>query len=325
MSIDTATEPSAGSIGAAFKPRRLGHTNCQVSDLEQSIKFYNDIIGYDVVYRKTNSDGKVVGGFFSNGNTYHDLAVFVNEAPGVLNHPAYECSTEVDLIAGYRLAVEAGVHFDIADHVVARSLYSRDPDGQMVEVYADTTPEWRENRGDGRTVGPDSLDWTPGDPGRFGRPLDAHNYPVDVEFVRLEHSVFQAKRMLYVALATQDLARLVDYYVSRVGLHVLLERDGYAVLAGTTEEPSVVLLEAGAGESVGMHHMGTEVFSLERGFARLAERGLDVDAFKVDDTLAVIADPDGLVVSLFEEQSISAEGIFEIAKKLRGRPVSKAL
>lgn len=315
MPTNTLAKDDNGTIGSAFQPRRLGHTNVQVSDLEQSIAFYNGVIGFDVVYRKVSAGGKVVGGFFSNGNTYHDLACFEHDVAGVLNHPAFECSTEADLLAGYRRAVETGTEFRTSDYVVARSLYTRDPDGGRVEIYSDTTPDWRQLRGDGRTVGHDSRPWTPGDPGHY-TPHVAHNYPVDPELVRLDHSAFQAKRMRYAAIATHDLARMLAFYEQFVGLHVLDSGTDYVVLGGTTEQPSLALYEVADTAPTGMHHMGCEVWSLEAGLARLAERDAPPPAFKIDDTLVVISDPDGIVLSLFEDSQVDTAGVSEIARKL---------
>ena len=62
-----------------FRARRLGHANLFVTDVERSLDFYNRVVGIEEVYRKaapTDLQGPAVGGFLSNGNTHHDIAVF---------------------------------------------------------------------------------------------------------------------------------------------------------------------------------------------------------------------------------------------------------
>ena len=51
------------------------------------------------------------------------------------------------MVDGYNRANAAGVPFSfVMDHDVARSLYQHDPDGNMVEIYADVEKDWRAMR-----------------------------------------------------------------------------------------------------------------------------------------------------------------------------------
>lgn len=318
---DQASVITEGSIGRAFKPRRLGHTNINVAKLAKSIEFYQEVVGFDLVYRKlapsTGAEENVVGAFFSNGNTYHDLACFEDGVGGKLNHSAFECPTEVALLAGYERAVEAGVAFKTSDHVVARSLYTSDPDGNGVEMYSDTTPEWRRLRGDGRTVPAESLPWTPGDPSNYTS-LDAENYPDDPVLVRLEHSAFQAKRMRYAALASHDAENLVAYYRAVVGLELLAEGSDHAVLGGSIGAPSIVVYQVPASAKTGFHHMGVEVWDVEAGLSRLEERSRDSSprGVQLGEGAAVLRDPDGIPVALIDSALAGAGGVSEVAAKV---------
>ena len=167
-----------------FRARRLGHANLFVTDVERSLDFYNRVVGIEEVYRKAaptdDLQGPAVGGFLSNGNTHHDIAVFRHPSAPTLNHLAFELECEADLIEGYRIAVDAGTTFRVSDHDITRSLYTRDPDGNGIEIYSDSTKEWRKLRGDGRTVRYGEAPWTPGDPPRF-TPADSRNYHEDPE------------------------------------------------------------------------------------------------------------------------------------------------
>ena len=52
-------------------PRRLGHVNLFVSDLEQSMAFYENVAGFHEIFREAD----IQAGFLSNGNTHHDFGL----------------------------------------------------------------------------------------------------------------------------------------------------------------------------------------------------------------------------------------------------------
>ena len=54
-----------------FKPRRLGHVNLYVGDLNSSTDFYTNVAGIELVRREPGIDAV----FVSNGNTHHDVAL----------------------------------------------------------------------------------------------------------------------------------------------------------------------------------------------------------------------------------------------------------
>ena len=54
-----------------FRPRRLGHANLYVSELERSMAFYNQVVGLEEVVREP----AIHAGFLSNGNTHHDIGM----------------------------------------------------------------------------------------------------------------------------------------------------------------------------------------------------------------------------------------------------------
>jgi catechol 2,3-dioxygenase len=89
--------------------------------------------------------------FFSLGN-HHDFALLsVGEggpdspadAPGLF-HVAFRIGESVDDLREAKKHLEAnGVTIAvIADHTVTKSLYFADPDGNMVELYVDTSDVW---------------------------------------------------------------------------------------------------------------------------------------------------------------------------------------
>ena len=59
------------NVQPRFRPRRLGHVNLWVSDLERSIRFYEDVCGIELVRRERD----ILIAFHSNGNSHHDIGI----------------------------------------------------------------------------------------------------------------------------------------------------------------------------------------------------------------------------------------------------------
>ena len=120
-----------------FHPRRLGHANLFVTDLDRSMHFYKTIVGLEEVYVRP----PVMAGFLSNGNTHHDVGLVDihgpagwKQAPG-LNHVGLELEDEVDLVESFNAMTRDKVPFDrAADHDIAHAVYLRDADGNQIEM-----------------------------------------------------------------------------------------------------------------------------------------------------------------------------------------------
>lgn len=298
-------------VSALFRARRLVHANIFVTDLDRSMEFYKKVVGLEEVYRKAPEkapDAPAYAGFLGNGNTHHDVALMAMGRPPELNHFAFELESEADLLEGYQLSVEAGQVFQASDHDVSRSLYSSDPDGNGIEIYADITKEWRTIRGDGRTVRDAAFPWTPGDPPRFG-PAEARNYHEDPEIRRVEEAIFHPKRITHALIVTEDLARLCHYYTTAVGFELASgSPDGpYAVLSGTTGGRHLTLFRSEEGRPAGLHHFGFEVWDekdLDESESRLRDAGLK-PAFSLDHPAkrsVFIRDPDGFLIEFYVDR-----------------------
>ena len=288
-----------------FRARRLGHANLFVTDVERSLEFYNRVVGLEVVYKKAAVDdleGPAVGGFLSNGNTHHDIAVFRHPDAPKLNHLAFELECEADLVEGYRAAADADFEFRVADHDITRSLYTRDPDGNGIEIYSDSTKEWRKIRGDGRTVRYGEPDWTPGDPPRFTA-IDSRNYHEDPELRRVNEAVFQPKRITHAVLSVSDIEASLEFYTGMLGLRVLSgsASEGCLELGGSTGGRHTILMSASEAGHAGLHLARFEVWNnaeLEESRHRLAGSGVRVER-EMDEGPSrdiVIRDPDGFLL-----------------------------
>ncbi|MBD0315994.1 MAG: VOC family protein [Nitrospiraceae bacterium] len=126
-----------------MKAHYLGHVVFYVKDLQASLAFYRDLLGFREVGRIFNGAAAAL----TSGRTHHELLLIqVGEAPGPpqgrrrgLYHIGIKVGNSIEeLRAAKREIEEAGISIDgMSDHTVSHSLYLRDPDGNEVEVYTD--------------------------------------------------------------------------------------------------------------------------------------------------------------------------------------------
>jgi catechol 2,3-dioxygenase len=125
---------------------RIGHVHLKVADLERSLKFYRDVLGFEIMQRMGQGrESSAV--FLSAGGYHHHIALNTWESQGGSPPPAgttglYHIAIlypERRLLAdALRRLIRAGISLDgVADHGVSESLYLRDPDENGVELYCD--------------------------------------------------------------------------------------------------------------------------------------------------------------------------------------------
>jgi catechol 2,3-dioxygenase len=135
-----------------MKAHYLGHIVFYVKNLERSLAFYRDLLGFREVGRIF--DGKAAA--LTSGRTHHEfLFIEVGDAPGPqsghrigLYHIGIKIGDSLDeLRAAVKELEKAGVTITGAsDHTVSQSLYLLDPDGNEVELYVDADPSiWKKN------------------------------------------------------------------------------------------------------------------------------------------------------------------------------------
>lgn len=137
-----------------IKAEKLGHMVLNVSDLAASRDFYVKVVGLQVVAE--NEPRKIV--FLSLGDDHHHLAL-IQRATGArpdstqpgLVHFAWRLADFKALQAAYRELTGSGIEVEPIQHNVTNSLYIKDPDGQLVELYCD---RWENGIEVMRTEGP---------------------------------------------------------------------------------------------------------------------------------------------------------------------------
>ncbi|MBH0176522.1 MAG: VOC family protein [Nitrospira sp.] len=126
-----------------MKAHYLGHVVFYVKDLERSLAFYRDLVGFQEVGRIFNG----MAAALTSGRTHHELLLIqVGDAPGPSSgrrrgfyHIGIKVGDSLDALRQAKRELEqAGVSIDgMSDHTVSQSLYLKDPDGNEVELYVD--------------------------------------------------------------------------------------------------------------------------------------------------------------------------------------------
>jgi catechol 2,3-dioxygenase len=133
---------------------RIGHVHLKVADLERSLAFYRDVLGFEITQRFGSQ-----AAFLSAGGYHHHLGLNTWESaggqpppPGTtgLYHVAILYPTRVELAAAVRRVRKAGLPLEgAADHGVSEAIYLHDPDHNGVELYWDRPQEQWPRAADG--------------------------------------------------------------------------------------------------------------------------------------------------------------------------------
>jgi catechol 2,3-dioxygenase len=135
-----------------MKAHYLGHVVFYVQDLERSLVFYRDLLGFLEVGRTFG--GKAAA--LTTGRTHHELLLIeVGPVPPPssgprrgLYHIGIKIGDSLDELRSAKVDLEeARVRIvGMSDHTVSQSLYLTDPDGNEVELYVDADATvWQEH------------------------------------------------------------------------------------------------------------------------------------------------------------------------------------
>jgi catechol 2,3-dioxygenase len=146
-----------------LRPLRIGHVVLKVRDLDRSLAFYRDLLGFKVVSELSN----VMIFLAADGQNHHDLALLrvgqqaasaVPTAVG-LYHVAIQLADWEAVLDAHAVLTERGLLRGAVDHGVSRSLYTADPDGNEIELYCDAPrSEWEGRIDEVMTVKPLVID-----------------------------------------------------------------------------------------------------------------------------------------------------------------------
>jgi catechol 2,3-dioxygenase len=125
---------------------QIGHVHLKVADLERSLEFYCEVLGFELMQRMGAE-----AAFVSAGGYHHHIGLNTwNSRDGSpppsgttgLFHVGILYPTRAALADALRRLIKAGIALDGAtDHGVSEALYLRDPDENGIELYWDKPRE----------------------------------------------------------------------------------------------------------------------------------------------------------------------------------------
>jgi catechol 2,3-dioxygenase len=152
----------------------IGHVHLKVADVDRSLAFYRDVLGFELMQRYGDD-----AAFISAGGYHHHIGLNSWDSKGGmapprgttgLYHTAIRYPTRRALADALKRVIDAGVPLTGAsDHGVSEALYLDDPDGNGVELYWDR----------------DEADWPRPQPGQkvemFVHPLDLDDLMAELD------------------------------------------------------------------------------------------------------------------------------------------------
>lgn len=125
---------------------KIGHIHLTVSDLEKSVEFYRDKLGFSVTARFGTS-----AVFLSSGDYHHHIGLNTWAGENItpppaghtgLYHFAILYPSRVELARAFKVLWEIKYPIEGAsDHGISESIYIKDPDGNGIELYCDRPRE----------------------------------------------------------------------------------------------------------------------------------------------------------------------------------------
>jgi catechol 2,3-dioxygenase len=136
---------------------QIGHVHLKVADLDRSLQFYRDLLGFQLTTMYGDQAAFISAGGYHHHiglNTWHSKNAPPASINGVgLYHTAIKYPTRKDLAVIFDRLRRAFYPFSGAsDHGVSEALYLNDPDNNGVELYWDKPKETWEYNADGSIV-----------------------------------------------------------------------------------------------------------------------------------------------------------------------------
>ena len=126
--------------------QRLGHLVMQVSDLERSQKFYEDVLHMETKEEVNYNNRKRI--FLSSTDEHHELVLVEKKStervPGknrYLQQVAFEMESQQVLADTYQDLQQENIAMDLKDNQISWSIYFYDPDSVQIELYWDIRDE----------------------------------------------------------------------------------------------------------------------------------------------------------------------------------------
>lgn len=116
----------------------VGHVRIKVQDLQRSLQYYQEVIGFQILERTDTSAKLTTDGKSSVLSLEQPDNALPKEGKTTgLYHFALLLPSRSDLANIVRHFAQLGIRIGSSDHLVSEALYLSDPDGNGIEIYAD--------------------------------------------------------------------------------------------------------------------------------------------------------------------------------------------
>jgi catechol 2,3-dioxygenase len=272
----------------------VGNVHLLVKDLHRSMTFYKEVIGFTILEQTEkkaalSADGKTVL------LTIEQPEVIIEKQPRTtgLYHFALLLPTRADLGNVLLHLLQSGYPLQGAsNHGVSEAIYLGDPDGNGIEIYADTPEEewiWQDNHVQMITESMDAEGVL------ASRISDTWNgLPVGTV-------------MGHIHLHVSDLVKAEEFYINVLGFDVVLRYGAQALFISTGNYHHHIGLNtwAGVGAPAPMKNsLGLKTFTLHYSDSETLQTAVaklkELDAYLTEDNGAYITqDPSGNVIRLY--------------------------
>jgi len=283
MSLETYT--------GVMEPR-IGYVELQVSNIDRSLAFYEELIGFQLLERdektaKLTTDGLVPQLVLKEEES------FVERPPGTtgLYHFAIVVPTRKDLALSTKHLVESGYPIQGAsDHQYSEAVYLADPDNSGIEIYVDRdSSEWIRDK-NGGYVG-------------ATEPLDAENLFAEIKD-NTWNGLPSETRIGHMHLQVSDIEESEKFYVEALGLRIVA-KDTHMLFVSKDEYHHHIGMNIWAGKGLpapSLNALGLKYFTLhftEKEFIDAKENLDHLNYNYLEDNQGLtVADPSGNKIKL---------------------------
>jgi len=221
--MEQATEKNIGQQFSIHPATRVGHVSLTVANLENQLAFYQQVLGLHLNWREDNEAGLGAGGSDIVRLVQNSSAKRFQRVTG-LYHFAVLFPGRRELARAVKRLFAMRYRNYPTDHIMTKTTYLDDPEGNGIELYAESPEDGAWSMANGRF-----------ETRRADGTLSDGREPLDVEALfsllkaddRLDQPAPPETRLGHVHLHVRDVDEAVDFYHSVIGFDVMGEAKSF--------------------------------------------------------------------------------------------------